>query len=216
MTKQVLDPGSHDEEVRDSVAHLWETVREVGGDTDLLLGVLEEVRSSLAGRQPRGGGLTEDQAAFLVESGAMTADQLEEAEASVARGDLAELERRTRLEAVTRSLSTGEVAELLGIDVSRVRHRKAKDGLYAFPVGAKLRFPTWQFTDAPEQRVLPGLTAVVRAIPDDMRAPSVLGVMTTPQEDLLVDGAQVTPPEWLASGGDPQAVVDILEGFLQS
>ena len=33
MTKQVLDSGPRDEQVRDSVAHLWETVREVGGDT---------------------------------------------------------------------------------------------------------------------------------------------------------------------------------------
>lgn len=207
---------AREDEVRDSVANLWDTVRAVGGGTDLLLDVLEEVRSSLEGRQAHGGGMTEEQAAFLVRSGTMTAQQFEDTEASVARGELSELERRTRLAAVTTSLDTREVAELLGIDASRVRHRKAKDGLYAFPVGSKLRFPSWQFTGDPGQPVLPGLTAVVRAIPDDMRASSVLGFMTTPQEDLLVDDAPVTPPEWLAGGGDPQEVVDLLESHLQS
>jgi len=58
-----------------------------------------------------------------------------DSQARLARGDLAELERKTRLEAVSNSLSAAEVALLLSIDASRVRHRQAKGSLYAFVAG---------------------------------------------------------------------------------
>ena len=152
-------------------------------------------------------------AAFFVRSGSMTSEELVEAEASVLRGDLAELERRTLLAAVTASCDVNEAAELLGIDVSRVLRDIERGRLHAFWVDEVARLPAWQFTDDAERRVLPGLTTVVHALPVDMCPASVLGVMTTAQEDLVDGGAPVTPVEWLRGGGDPQAVVDLLESF---
>ncbi|MBC7593060.1 MAG: hypothetical protein H7288_03845 [Kineosporiaceae bacterium] len=182
----------------------------------MLVSIIRESADQLSERQTRGGGLTEDQAAFLIESGTFTAESLAETEASVARGDLAELERKTRLEAITASLGAAEVAAKLGIDTSRVRHRQAKDGLYAFMAGGRRRYPTWQFTPAKSQPVLPGIAAVIRSFPEDMHPASIQNIMTTPQRDLLVDNRRVSPVEWLLLGRSPQNVVDIFESILQS
>jgi hypothetical protein len=67
-----------------------------------------------------------------------------------------------------------------------------------------------------EQAVLPGLARLVPAFPADMRPASVNGFMTTPQEHLLVNDQRSTPVEWLLHGGNPQDLVDILDGFLQA
>lgn len=202
-------------EVRESVDSLMEAVQASGGGDDLVVAILNETALLLKKRQPRGGALSDEQVQFLIESGAFTAEEFAETEASVARGDLAEEEQQTRLGAVLASLSADEVAEKLRIDASRVRHRQAKGSLYAFMVGRKRRYPTWQFTDNPAQPVLPGLASVVTAFQDKHPA-SIQGFMSTPQASLLVDGKRMTPPEWLLHGGEPQAVVNILDSFLQS
>jgi len=202
--------------VQKSVEYLMATVAAQGGDAELAALLIRESADSLTTRQSRGGALSDEQADFLVESGTFTAERLEQVEGRVARGDLADLERRTRLAAVIDSVSAAEVALRLGIDASRVRHRQSKGGLYAFMVGGKRRYPMWQFTDDPKQPVLPGLPALVEAFPEDMHPASIEHFMETPQEDLVVEGRGVTPPEWLQLGGGPQSVVDILGGFLQS
>ncbi|NUU06433.1 DNA-binding protein [Leifsonia sp. C5G2] len=199
-----------------SVHYLMDTARSQGRDEELVIALIRESADVLKRRQPRGGALTEEQVAFLIESGTFTPERLAEVEASVARGDLAELERRTRLEAVTGSLSAAEAAQRLGIDSSRVRHRLSKGGLIGFMIGGKRRLPAWQFTDDPKQPVLPGLSQLIAAVPADMHPASLQNFMATPQEDLLIDGREVTPVEWLRLGGDPQEVVDILDSFLQS
>ena len=88
--------------------------------------------------------------------------------------------------------------------------------LYSFIAGGKRRYPTWQFTDDPALTVLPGLTTLVNAFPNDMHPASIQNFMATLQERLRVHGDRMTPVEWLLHGGDPQALLDILESFLQS
>lgn len=204
------------QEVEASVRYLIDAARSQGRDQETVVALLHEAADALKERQPRGDALTDGQVAFLIESGTFTPERLAEVEASVARGDLAELERRTRLEAVTGSLSAAEAAQRLGIDSSRVRHRLSKGSLLGFMIGGKRRLPAWQFTDDPKQPVLPGLSLVISALPQDMHPASVQNFMSTPQEDLLIDDHEVTPVEWLRLGGDPQEVVDILDSFLQS
>jgi hypothetical protein len=203
-------------DVRESVQYLMDTAESQGQSGEMVASILIETADWLKSRQPRGGALSDDQVAYLIASGEFTAEEFAETEASVARGDLAEEERRTRLGAVTASLSAADVAQRLCIDASRVRHRQAKGNLYSFLVGGKRRYPIWQFTDDPAQPVLPGLAAVVRAFPEDKHPASIQGFMATQQESLRVEGESVTPPEWLLQGGDPKAVVDILDSFLQS
>ena len=108
-----------------------------------------------------------------------------------------------------------EVAQVLSIDAARVRRRQAKGDLYAFVAGGKHRYPRWQFTGDPARPVLPGLAALVQGLPADMHPASVQGFMTTPQEDLRVDGIGMKPVDWLLRGGDPQALLEILGSFLQ-
>lgn len=163
-----------------------------------------------------GSSLSDEQSAFLIESGAFTPEELAETQASIARGELAEAERRTRQSAVKASLSAEEVATQLGIDVAQVEHRRADGSLFAFTTDGEHRYPTWQFTGDRRRPVLPGLARLIRAFPDDKHPASILGFMSTPQESLLVDNERLTPVEWLLQGGNPQRLVDILESFLQT
>ncbi|TFB59033.1 hypothetical protein E3N86_12385 [Cryobacterium sp. Hz7] len=211
-----MSDGTIPNEVRESMHYLIETAQAQGHGDELVIAILREAAALLKKRQPRGGALSDEQVAFLIESGTFTAAEFADIEASLARGDLAKQERKTRLEAVINSLSAAEVALRLGIDASRVRHRQAKGGLYSFTAGGKRRYPFWQFTNDPAQPLLPGLAALVKGLPEDMRPASIQGFMLTPQEDLLVEGRRVTPVEWLLHAGDPQALVDILDSFLQS
>lgn len=211
-------------EVQESVQYFLRTVKAQGLNDELVASVLRESADLLTKRQPRGGALSDEQVAFLIESGAFTSDEFAGIEAGLARGDLAELERRTRLEAIYDSLSAAEVALRLGIEASSVRHRQAKGGLYSFMAGGRRRYPRWQFTGDPAQPVLPGLTRLAKAFPEGMHPASVKGFMTTPQEDLHVTASsttvttseRMTPVEWLLQGGDPQDLVEILDSFLQS
>ena len=207
--------GTTHAEVHQSIQHLIETFEAQGHGDELVVVLLRELAEILTKRQPRGGALSDEQVAFLIESGAFTATEFAETEASLARGDLAKLERKTRLAAITDSLSVAEVAQVLSIDAARVRRRQAKSDLYAFLAGGRRRYPLWQFTGDPARPVLPGLAALVHGIPADMHPASVQGFMTTPQEDLRVDGERMTPVDWLLRGGDAEALVAILGSFLQ-
>ena len=202
-------------EVHQSIQHLIKTVEAQGQGDELVVILLRGVAEMLTKRQPRGGALSDEQVAFLIESDAFTEQEFADTEARLARGDLAELERKTRLGAITDSLSVAEVAQVLSIDAARVRRRQAKGDLYAFVAGGKHRYPRWQFTGDPARPVLPGLAALVQGLPADMHPASVQGFMTTPQEDLRVDGIGMTPVDWLLRGGDPQALLEILGSFLQ-
>ncbi|WP_167046694.1 helix-turn-helix domain-containing protein [Salinibacterium sp. ZJ454] len=202
-------------EVRKAFERLMD-VAQAQGKADLVATLLREAADALQKQRPRGRGLSEEQARYLIESGDFTPDELAETEREVAEGVLAREELNTRLGALAASLSTAEVAQRLGIDASRVRHRRAKGTLYAFMVGGKRRYPTWQFTDDPKQPVLPGLAALVEAFPKDWHPASIQGFMSTPKANLLVDGERMSPVEWLRHAGDPEALVDILDSFLQS
>ncbi|ROR76082.1 hypothetical protein SAMN06295974_3770 [Plantibacter flavus] len=202
--------------VRHGVEILVAAANERGLSEDLILSLLTESAQIIETRPSAGGAMTEDQARFLVESGTMTAERLAEVEARVARGDLAARERKTRLSVIADAMSTEEVADMLGIDASSVRHRQSKDQLYSIKVGAKRLYPAWQFTDSTKPAALPHLAAIISAIPKGMHAATVQGFMTTPQRSLHIDDNRVTPRDWLQQGGDKQAVLDILDGYLLS
>lgn len=160
------------------------------------------------------GRLPDDMTAYLIESGVFTPRELADAQARIVRGELAEHQERTRLEALAAALNTDEVATRLGVDVREIERRRAAECLAAFASDGEHRYPTWQFTDDPQRPILPGLPRLVSAIPDEMHPASVLGFMTTPQNSLRMGGQKLTPPEWLLSGQDAQDVIDILRSFL--
>lgn len=203
----------------DSVINLVVVAGELGVAGDTVNELLRETAGILKERQPRGRGLTESEARFLVGSGAFTQDEFDRTEASVANGELAKQERETRLGTLARTLTADQVAERLGIDASRVRHRQAKNNLFAFLSGRTRLYPTWQFA-AGADTIVPHLAAVVDAFPEGWHPASIEGFMTTPQRDLpaRIDGAAgddayLTPVEWLVGGGNPDDIVRILEGI---
>lgn len=108
-----------------------------------------------------------------------------------------------------RSLTIEQAADLLGIHRSRVSHRLRDGRLYAYRLGTQRRLPRWQLTA--DGQPLPGIETVLAALPTDLHPTAVEGFFTTPDPDL--DG--VTPAHWLASGGDPQRVVDEAAGIDQ-
>ena len=166
--------------------------------------------------QSRGSSLSDEQVAFLIESGTFTPESLAETQASIARGELVELERKTRLEGINASLSAEEVAVKLGVDIAQVHKRLQEGNLFAFTTEGERRYPMWQFTGDPRQPILLGLPQLVSAFPKDMHPASILGFMSTGQSIAPIDGAPVTPVDWLLQGGDPQELIDILDSFLQS
>jgi hypothetical protein len=200
---------------------LRSAARDQGRDAETFRALMAESMRLLGERHPRGSALTADRARYLVASGAYTQEQIDRAEEAIASGALTELEQTGRLRGVTESLSTGEVAALLGVDTSRVRHRQAAGLLYSFLVGRHRRYPSWQFTDR-DPKVLPHLPALVAFIgAADLQHGTVTGVMATPQESLVAPSrgadahdTRMTPAEWLAEGNDPREVLDIFESYL--
>lgn len=105
------------------------------------------------------------------------------------------------------SLSTAEVASLIGRDPANVRRSRLEGALYSLGDGVpgqSLRFPSWQFVGGAP---LPGLRMVIPAFPTHFHPLSIERFMTTANDDL--DG--MTPVEWLAMDGAPDAVAKLAD-----
>lgn len=163
-----------------------------------------------------GSALSVEQVAYLIEVGEFTQEELADAQARIARGELAAEERATRQQAIADSLDSSAVGALMGIDAKEVDHRRVNGALFAFDVDDEFLYPTWQFTDDPQRPVLRGLESLIRALPADWSPAGTRAFMATPQRSARIDGVPVTPVEWLLRGGDPQTLSDILDSFLQS
>ncbi len=123
----------------------------------------------------------------------------------VAPGDARPRTRTVVAHAVLRdsALTVADAARQLQVDTSRIRHRLGVGRLVGWKDRGSWRLPAWQFAGS---GVLPGLETVLAEIPSDQPALVVAAFMTTPQEDLPVDGEPATPREWLLAGGDPRHV----------
>jgi len=103
------------------------------------------------------------------------------------------------------ALSPAAVAERLGVDPSRVRHRLAARTLYGVKTPHGWRLPRFQF-DPDTGRALPGLGRVLAALDPELHPLSVMRWFLTPDPDLEVDGVPASPRDWLRRGGAPEAV----------
>lgn len=161
-----------------------------------------------------GSGLTKEQEDFLIEDGLFTRESLVKAQASIARGELADAERQTRQEGLDASETAEQVATRLHIAPNEVEAWRERGDLFAFVADGTLHYPTWQFTEAADQPILPHLATLTAAFPDDMHPASILGFFSTPQQDARMGGQPMTPGQWLLRGGDVTRLKDILDSFL--
>lgn len=169
------------------------------------LSVLDDAVSA---RHATSGTLTESQRTWLLESDAMTDDQITTAQDDVRAGALERKIATIQARAVLDSLSPQEVAELLGISTSTVSHRRADGSLYGIAFGRSRRYPTWQFVG---NRPLPHLPRLIAAISPEVHPATIDGLMRTPQPELAIDGRATEPHLWLSNGGAIEPVLQLLD-----
>jgi hypothetical protein len=103
------------------------------------------------------------------------------------------------------SLTVAEVADRLGVDTSRVRHRLAARQLLGVRRTDGWRLPTWQF--GADGQPLPGLEQVLRVLSGEVHPVALTRFFVTPAPELRVGRTTVSPRDWLSGGGDPAPVV---------
>lgn len=115
---------------------------------------------------------------------------------------------RARIKVVVDSLSDDEAADLLGIGTRQLRRRAQDGGLYFFTVGKRRRYPAWQFDE--RCGVLPGIHALILAIPKDWRPEKAHSFMTTLEAGLDIHGEPIAPSTWLIIGLDPARIEELI------
>jgi hypothetical protein len=109
------------------------------------------------------------------------------------------------------SLTTAEAADLLKVDVSRIRQRLRERSLYGIEYDGERRLPRFQFE---REQVLPGLREVMAVLPEALNPLDVAEWFLSPNPDLELRGvAAISPREWLLRGEPIAAVVALAHGF---
>ena len=165
---------------------------------------LARALESLPSIRPHAAALPADEAALFDDS------DFAEDEQAYARVTVETLGRTARL--ISTAHSAREVAELLGVNESRVRQRRSDRTLWAIQDRGGWVFPALQFEDEAARRgQIRELDQVLRVLPADLHPLSVAGFLTAPQADLRVGGQPVSPLDWLRSGGDVRPVLTVAE-----
>jgi hypothetical protein len=108
------------------------------------------------------------------------------------------------------SWTTAEVAELLQVDVSRIRQRLRERSLYGIEYDGERRLPRFQFERG---QVLPGLREVLAVLPEALNPLDVAQWLLAPTADLEVAERAMSPREWLLRGESVTTVVELARGF---
>jgi hypothetical protein len=110
------------------------------------------------------------------------------------------------------SLTTGEVAKYLKVDVSRVRQRLRERSLFGIDYDGEHRLPRFQFE---RRHVLPGLREVLGALPESLNPLDIAQWFLAPSADLEVAGQEdpLSPRDWLLRGEPVDAVVALARGI---
>ena len=103
------------------------------------------------------------------------------------------------------SLTRSEVANVLGLSVSRVSQLMKNSALYSIMYERKNWFPKFQFVDG--DHLVPQLSQILPHLRRGVHPVLVEELFTTPTVDLLIDGKPSTPIDWLDSGYAPDEVI---------
>jgi hypothetical protein len=106
------------------------------------------------------------------------------------------------------SFTTSQVADMLKVDVSRVRQRLRDRSLFGFEHEGEWRLPRFQFEG---NRTLPGLAEVVKALPADLNPLDVAEWFMLPNPDLEDEksDAAMNPRDWLLSGRGTEPITQL-------
>lgn len=106
------------------------------------------------------------------------------------------------------SLTAAQAAKWLSVDVSRIRQRLRERSLFGIENEGNWRLPRFQFE---RRRAIPGLSQVLKALPEDLFPLDVVDWFVLPDNDLQLDSdaAPLTPREWLLSGRPVEPVAAI-------
>jgi hypothetical protein len=108
------------------------------------------------------------------------------------------------------SFTTSEAADLLQVDVSRIRQRLRERSLFGIEYDGERRLPRFQFE---RHLVLPGLREVLAALPEALNPVDVAEWFLSPNPDLELGTGAASPREWLLRGESVGAVVALARGF---
>lgn len=108
------------------------------------------------------------------------------------------------------SWTTAEVAELLAVDVSRIRQRLRERSLYGIEYDGERRLPRFQLERG---LVLPGLREVLTVLPEALNPLDVAEWFLTPNPDLELGDAAISPRVWLLRGEPVSRVVALARGL---
>lgn len=107
---------------------------------------------------------------------------------------------------LTTSLSLSEAVVASGLEPEELHERLEEGRLLGVWLDGTWRVPAFQLTST---GLLPGLEAVLSKFPRDLDPIAVYGFLSVPQPRLMQRGRMVAPADWLASGGDPEFVMDL-------
>lgn len=166
-----------------------------------VVAALEELRQQgwLSDAEPA---LTTDEARFLDAYGGVDDNRRALLKARVAS--------RARTEMLVRDgMTVEQVADLLQISTSRVRHRLTDGTLYSYPShgrGVPRVIPGWQFS---ERVPTPHLATVLSALPADFTRTEVRDFALNAEIDHPARDAVVPLLQWLRDGGAPGPAVEL-------
>lgn len=212
MTQKNADPAvttnSSDRPLPTSIQRLAEAVARLNNDAEWFVDALTEYLLTMA--PISGDRLTEAQRQYLVESGAFTSESLAATSREVDRGSLQLSTAQVWLSQLSATMSLGDAADFLEWEPGEVQKATSERRLHAVELSGRLRFPTWQFRVGSPEKLLPGLSDLLRTFGSGWHWNSVAAFMNTPQPRLVATGRR-SPVEWLRNGGDSEAVTEVIE-----
>jgi hypothetical protein len=108
------------------------------------------------------------------------------------------------------SLTSADVAEVLGVDASPVRQRLGTKTLYGVKTEVGWRAPRFQFHG---DRLVPGVERVFPRVAPEAHPVAVYRWFTMSNPDLELQDQSLSPRDWLLSGGDPAAIPPLEPGL---
>lgn len=111
---------------------------------------------------------------------------------------------------LARAIPIAEAAERIGVKRARMQQMVSAHEVWAVRRATRWALPAIQFDG---NALLPGWSKVAKVLPEDAHPLEILGFLTTPQPELELNDRPQTVPDWLRSGGSPEAVEEIARGL---